>query len=250
MSSANTADTADAAKTATADATSPASTAGVDRRRVLRATGIGGIVAFAFWLLQPLLVFVVMNGDQETTPRYELYRASPYLGAYEAITFGAVGVGTIVMVIGAYALARLGSADALAARVAAVLGSVAGAGWLAAAGLSLGMFTSVGYFVTDEVPARADQAAVYSAIDLVLTGALVVYGLAMICWLAWMASGARRAGVVGWPLAVLAIVAAVAACSPLVVPFAPPIGALGALVFSLVFGIVCLVRARTAGRRV
>lgn len=226
------------------DTLSAPQTTTTDRRRVLVATGVGGIAAFVFWLLQPLLVFVFMNGDEESTPRYELYQASPFLGAYEAVTFGAVGIGTIVMSIGVFTLGGLTDHKVVARRLGVVLGSLAGAGWIAAAGLSLSMFTSVGYFVVEEVPGRAEQAAVYSTIDLVLTGALLVYGLSMIVWLVLLATAGRGAGVVGWPLAVLALIAALAGCASLLVPFAPPIGMLGALVFSLVFGIVCLVRAR------
>lgn len=222
-----------------------ASDSPVRSRRLRVSAGVGGIVAFVFWLLQPLLVFVFTGGD-DSGSRYDLYQASPYLGAYEAVTFGGVAAGLLTFTTAVSLLYPPDSRAGLPWRVQTTLGATAGVAWLAMAGIALSMFTSVGYWLFEEVPGEPEQAAVYSAMDLMTTASGLVYAFAMIGWLTILSTAGRRAGVIGWPTAILALLAAVAACAPLAAPFAPPFGMLAPLLFVLVFGIVLLATTRRA----
>ena len=210
-------------------------------KALLRAAGIGGIAAFLFWLLQPIAVFLIVGEAEGST--YEQYQARPYYGLYEAITFGGIAAGVLTFVVSVYHLVR-DAARPVLSTISLALGITAGMVWLFAAAMSAAPFTSVGYYLSEEVPGVADQEAVFLGFDLILTGLLLLYGLAMIGWLAALTSLGRRAGLMGRPLQVLALLSIVAVCAPLVMPFSAPWGLIGPLAFMLVAGIAFLVKAR------
>lgn len=211
------------------------------RKALLRAAGIGGIAAFLFWLLQPIAVFLIVGEAEGST--YEQHQARPYYGLYEAITFGGIAAGVLTFVVSVHHLVR-DAARPVLSTISLALGITAGMVWLFAAAMSAAPFTSVGHYLYEEVPEVADQEAVFLGFDLILTGLLLLYGLAMIGWLAALTSLGRRAGLMGRPLQVLALLSIVAVCAPLVMPFSAPWGLIGPLAFMLVAGIAFLVKAR------
>lgn len=213
------------------------------RRGLLRAAGIGGIVAFLFWLLQPIAVFLIIGEAEGST--YERHLAQPYLGLYEAVTFGGIAAGVLTFVVAVHHLMR----DAARSRpvlstINLALGVTAGAAWLCTAALAAAPFTSPGYFLYEEVPDVADQETFYTGVGFIITGMLLLYGLAMISWLASFAVLGPASGLVGRAFVALALLAIAAVCAPLVMPFSAPWGLLGPLVFMLVSGITFLLKAR------
>ena len=66
-------------------------------------------------------------------------------------------------------------------------------------------------------------------------------------WLIALAFAGRRRGVVGWPLSILALLAAGASIVQFLLPFAPPWGLIGGIGFAFVAGISFLVTV-TPGR--
>ncbi len=66
----------------------------------------------------------------------------------------------------------------------------------------------------------------------------------MIGWLVMLATAGRRAGVIGWPLAIVCVVAVAVIVGSSFVPFAPPWGWIAGIGALLVLGIAFLVKAR------
>lgn len=226
---------------------SPTATEPLSLRATYIAGGVGGIMAFVFWLLQPILVSVMSAGGDDLWGTHEYVLTYQWNGLYEAVTFSGVGVGVLAAVL---ATTQLVSARAPQAstwlRVGQVLGIIAGATWMLVAGLSLAPFTSVGFSVDELVPNASEQAAVYETMGLVITAMPMTFALSMAGWLLAFAFGARRRGIIGWPLAVLAIICAAMSASPVFLPFAPPWGAIGPLLYLLVLGVALLVKSRKA----
>lgn len=216
-------------------------------RRTYLAGGIGGIMAFAFWVLQPILVSAMTGDAEDLYGSHEYFLTFPWNGLYEAITFTGIGVGALVAVV---ATTRLVSArtpePSTWLQVGQVMGVIGSSAWLLVAGLSSAPWTSVGYYVNELVPDRPEQAAVYEAFSLVLTGCIVAFAIAMSGWLIAFGLGARRRGVVGWPLAVFALVCAAVTISPFFVPFSSPWGSIAPLLYLLVLGVALLVKSRKA----
>lgn len=81
---------------------------------------------------------------------------------------------------------------------------------------------------------------------LVITAMAMTFALSMAGWLLSFAFAARSRGIMGWPLAVLAIVCAAASATPLFLPFSPPWGTIGPLLYLLVLGVALLIKGRKA----
>jgi hypothetical protein len=230
--------------------TSLPSTAAPERaslRRTYVAGGIGGIMAFSFWLLQPIIVSVMAAGGDDLYGTHQYVLTYRWNGLYEAVAFSGVGVGVLASVLATSQLVSTRAPHASTwLRVGQVLGIVGGAAWIVVAGLSLAPFTSVGFFLNELVPNAPEQAVVYEVMGLVITAMAMTFALAMVGWLLSFAFGARSRGIIGWPLAVLAIVCAAVSASPLFLPFSPPWGAIGPLLYLLVLGVALLVKGRKA----
>lgn len=216
-----------------------------DRRRLYRAAGWGGIGAFAAWLVQPVLVSIVspLAGDYVT---HEYITQYPFSGVIGASVFTAIGVGLLFFVTSVHRLMSGVGPVSTSARVGQTLGLASGLGWFVMAGLTLAPYTSVGYFLSEGVPDVATQIAVYEALALVQTGVIMLYGVGYVGWLVMLATAGRRAGVVGWPGAIVALVGALPMVVTHLLPFQPPWGIIGGLAATLVLGIVFLVKARRA----
>ena len=114
------------------------------------------------------------------------------------------------------------------------------------AGVFLAQYTSVGFALGDAAPDRALQVGLYQLLAVVATGLLVVFAVCFAGWLITLAFAGRRRGVVGWPLSILALLAAGASIVQFLVPFAPPLGLIGGIGFAFVAGISFLITSRRA----
>ncbi|MBS1907064.1 MAG: hypothetical protein JST33_10975 [Actinobacteria bacterium] len=219
------------------------------RHRLLRTAGIGGIVAFGSWVLQPILVMLIV-GDKWASyhSQWEYFHDFRWNGLYEGITFSGIGVGMLVLVIATSLLVEQAGAPTVGSRLLSLFGVFAGAMWILTAGVTFAPFTSVGHFVKDLVPEVADQNAVFEAMGLVTTGLLMAFEVFSLGWIVLFAVVARRRGVIGRVLAVLAAVSAAGVFSGFLMPFAPPWASLGGLGFCLIAGIGLLGKARGARR--
>lgn len=216
-------------------------------RILYRTAGIGGIAAFAFWLLQPILVMLIVGDKWKNTSSWQYYQDFRWNGVYEGITFGGIGVGFLVLVAATSLLAERAGEPTVGSRLLIWFGMLAGSVWLLVAGATFALYTSVGYFVRDLVPAVPDQNAVYEAMSLAVTGLLMAFAVLSGAWMVLFAVVGRRRGVIGSVLAALALIAAAGICVALLMPFAPPWGAISGLGYALVLGIGLLVKSR-AGR--
>lgn len=216
-------------------------------RRLHVIAGLGGVAAFGFWVLQPILVFVVVGDRAELFGTWEYFQMFPWNGLYEGLVFGGIGLGLLTMMVAVSRLLDARARDASVLRgVGEALGVVAAVSWLVVAGLGFAPYTSVGYYLREFVPGVAEQKATYEALGLVSTGVLLVFALCMIGWLVALGTVGRRAGVIGWPLAIAAFVAAGATAAAFFVPFAPPWSTICGLVYALVLGVALLVKSRKA----
>ncbi|WP_426519574.1 hypothetical protein ACPPVQ_05865 [Diaminobutyricibacter sp. McL0618] len=231
----------------TADAAAPVGFSTlVTRRRLYRTAGIGGIAVLLFWVLQPIIVFVII-GDRVSQPTWQYFHDYRFNGIYEAITFCGVGFGILTFVLALDRLVHLGSREvSVWWRLGTVCGLVAGTTWLLTAGITLVPFTSVGDGVNRVVPALADQNVVFEAWAVMVTGMLMAYALTSAAWLTIFGVIGRRRGVIGWPSACLAFAGAALTVLPVLIPFSPPIGGMTGLACLFVLGIVFFVKSRKA----
>jgi ABC-type cobalt transport system substrate-binding protein len=213
--------------------------------RLYRAAGLGGVIAVAAWIAQPIVVGI-LAATETGYPSIETLQSRPYSGAIEAVIFSTIAIGFLVLVTALGRLATAAGATGLMPRVGTILGTVAGLSFLVAAGLSLGQYTSVGAGLAEVAPDTELQIALLDTIAVVMTGFVSVFALAGAAWLVVVATSFRAAGVVGWPLAIVAFVAAALVVGSLALPFAPPWGSLGPLLFALVGGIGLLIRSARA----
>ncbi|MGB4778810.1 hypothetical protein [Microbacterium sp.] len=220
----------------------------VSPRRLYRAAGWGGIGAFVAWAGQPVVVAVSAASDAPDNPDYAAWVGDrAFLGGIEAAIFTGVGVGLLFLVLGTWALIRrAGGGESVASRVGLAMGVVGAAAWLLTAGAAYAPFTSVGTGIPEVAPDPALQVALIQALNLVLTNSLITYAVGMGGWLVLMATAGRRAGVIGLPMTMVALLCLAAVIFTFAVPFQPPWGMIGALLFALILGIALLVKSRKA----
>ena len=216
------------------------------RRRLYRTAGLGGVGAAVAWMAQPVLVALVA-GDAGDRPDFAYIESHPFSGVIEGAIFSAIGVGLLFLVL---AVGRLAAASGVPTSTSAIVGQtlgIAGAlAWLVVAGVFLAQYTSVGFALGDAAPDRALQVGLYQLLAVVATGLLVVYAVCFAGWLIALAFAGRRRGVVGWPLSILALLAAGASIVQFLVPFAPPLGLIAGIGFAFVAGISFLITSRRA----
>ncbi|CAN5333854.1 hypothetical protein BH10ACT7_BH10ACT7_01300 [soil metagenome] len=223
-------------------------TSSPDLRRLYSTAGWGGIAAFVAWMAQPIVVGLLAATEGDMAQTFDTISSRPYLASLELLIFIGIGVGILFLVTAVGRIVRARSAaPSTAARVGHVFGLAAGVSWIFAAGNSFAPYTSVGSGIPDTAPDPALQSALYQLNAVIFTGFGIAYAIGMAGWLITLATAGRRAGVVGWPTAILAVACSVASASVLVVPFSPPWGIIGGLAFCLVGGIVFLVKSRRVG---
>lgn len=219
---------------------------GADRRRLYVTAGLGGLGAALAWGAQPILVAIV-SSDAGEHADFAYIASHPFNGVIEATVFAAIGVGLLYLVT---AIGRLGVASGVptstSALVGHTLGVAASLAWFGVAGVFLAQYTSVGFGLGDAAPDRALQVGLYQLLGVIVTGLLVVFGVGFAGWLITLAVAGRRRGVVGWPLSILALLAAAASIGQFLVPFAPPWGLVAGIGFAFVAGVAFLVAARRA----
>ncbi|MEV1129015.1 hypothetical protein [Agromyces sp. NPDC049794] len=220
-------------------------------RRLYRAAGLGGILAFASWLGQPVVVAVLSAAEGDEVPTIELLRSRPYSGVIEAVIFLGMAVGLLAFVQASASLVRnrTGPEPSVWAGIGAAFGWVGAASWILVATASLSPFTSIGLGVAEALPDQAGQTAVLEANALLITAFVIAGALGLAGHALFLATAGRRAGILGWPLAVTAFAAVAALALPFLMPFTPPWGLIGVLLFVLVAGIVFLFRSRRGATR-
>ena len=237
---------------APASAGRPGSTGTPDdalRRRLYRIAGFGGIGAALAWAAQPVVVALAAGGAGGAGGGVDFayIESHPFNGVIEGTIFSAVGVGLLFLVT---AVGRLATASGVPVSTSALVGHTLGiAGslaWFGVAGVFLAQYTSVGFAIGDAAPDPALQAGLYQLLGVIATGLLVVFAVCFAGWLITLAVAGRRRGVVGWPLSILALLAAAASIAQFLLPFAPPWGLIGSIGFAFAAGVAFLVAARRA----
>ena len=218
-------------------------------RRVYRAAGLGGILAFVAWLGQPVVVAVLSAAEGDGFPTIAMLRERPYSGAVEAVIFLGMAAGTIAFVQASTSLVRRRTGDdpSTWAGIGIAFGWIGAGSWVLVAMASLAPFTSVGLGISEALPDPASQVAVLEANALLvmtfaLAGAVGLAGYAL-----FLATAGRRAGILGWPLALTGFAAAVACAVPFMLPFSVPWGLFAVPLYVLITGVAFLVRSRHAG---
>ena len=131
-------------------------------------------------------------------------------------------------------------------RLRHLLGVLSGIAWFFVAGLSLALYTSIGFHLGEAAPQQELQQGLYQLHAVVLGGLIGPYMLGVIGWLVMLSTAGRRTGVIGWPLAIVCIIAVGVMVATAFVPFAPPWGSLAGIGAALLLGVAFLVKARRA----
>jgi hypothetical protein len=234
---------------APASAERPGSTGppdGAVRRRLYRIAGVGGVGAALAWAAQPVVVALAAGGAGGGAD-FAYIESHPFNGVIEGAIFSAIGVGLLFLVT---AVGRLAASSDMpvstSALVGHTLGIAASVAWFVVAGVFLSQYTSVGFGIGGAAPDPALQVGLYQLLAVIATGLLVVFAVCFAGWLITLAVAGRRHGVVGWPLSILALLAAAASIVQFLIPFAPPWGLIGGIGFAFVAGVTFLVAARRA----
>ncbi|GAB4065746.1 hypothetical protein GCM10028777_16320 [Angustibacter speluncae] len=206
-----------------------------------RVAGLAGVGAFAAWLLQPLIVFVLTGGEDRLD--YAALEAMPWAGAYEVATFTLMGAGLLVLVLTVADLAAAGGrAPGTLERVGHLLGLTGAFGWLLQAAFAHAPFTTGSSdLATMDLADQASALAIYGVVQI---GALGLSTLGSGGWLLVLGARGVRHGVLGRPSAAFALVCGVLAIVPFAVPFGPPMGVLAVFLAALVLGTTFLVASR------
>lgn len=210
--------------------------------RISRTAGLGGVLAFAAWLLQPLLVFALI-GDEERLSWASL-EATGWSAPYEVVTFVLVAVGLFLLVHG---IDRQCRADERASPLATgghLAGYASVLAWLSVAAGQGAPFTTASSDL--EAMSAADQGAALAIYGVVQMSALLLAVLCGAGWLTMVGTHARARGVVGRPTAYAALAAALVAVAPFMVPFSAPWGTLAVFVMALWLGVHQLLASRGA----
>lgn len=198
-----------------------------------RTAGIGGVLTFTVWLLQPLAVFWLL-GDEELLTWASLERVR-WIAPYETVTFSLIALGMFLLVHGIDR--QLGGREDESAWSAAgrMAGYTSVLGWLLLVVTGSALFSSASSDL--EAMAVADQTSALAIHGVVSMAALHLAVLGAAGWLVLVGTRARSRGVVGRPTATVALVAAALALAPFAVPFSPPWGTLVVLAMCLWLGV-------------
>lgn len=227
-----------------APAVAPATTPAVAPNRTARYAGLGGLLAFTAWLLQPLLVLVLSGGEDRLT--YASLEAIRWSAPYEVATFGLVALGLFLLVHGVREQCLAHGEPGPLAVAGHLLGYAGAFAWLVVAAGLAAPFTSASSDL--ETLPVADQTAALAIYGVVQMGTLVLAPLCLAGWAAMVGTHARRRGVVGRATAGVALLAGAAMLAPFAMPFAPPWGTLAIFVLALWLGVQQLGTARTGSR--
>jgi len=233
-------------ETASAQTTaSPTVTPGGSPGPLYRTAGLAALVAAFSYLVQPIVVFVVQppTSGAGGYPTADDLMALRSLAPLELAVFTAIGVSTIVLSVAVFRLrTALGSPSTIPSILAAILGVIAGLGWIGAAA---GTMSAYGLYATNIAEITGDseiqQAVIQSA--LLGTGMLSVPVIAMTGWFALLGTSGRRAGIVGWPLAVVCFAAVVVIGAPALILLLP-FGVLALIPVFAVLGVAFLAKSR------
>lgn len=211
------------------------------RRSMYRFAGWGAIVAAACYLAQPFIVLLASQQEEEWLSPADI-ESSVWQGPLGAAVFVGVGLGTLAAVVGLDRLIAPRVSDP-GWRVTHLLGVVTAIGWLLMGGLSVGQYSTVARAMGD---IGADLPTVQVGLQsgmVVITGVLAMAATAFAGWLVGLVRWGRRAGVIGRPAAVVALVAAAACLVPQLL-WSQPFGMLAAIPALLVLGVALVRRAR------
>lgn len=216
-----------------------------ESKRLYRIAGLGGVGAFLAWLGQPIFVLLIAGSQAEAGGDWSVIESARYGGALEMVIFSAVGVGLLFLVLATWRIVGLRSTSiSVAAAVGHAMGVVAAVSWLLVAAEAFRMYTSVGASIPEVADDSRLQASIIHGTALDVTGALLLFVVGYTGWVIMVATAGRRAGVVGTPLAVVLVLAAVGWVPALAVPFSVPWPMFSCVLTMLILGIVFLVRSR------
>ena len=232
---------------AEAGAAAAAASVPAGRRRLYRIAGLGGVGVFVAWAAQPVIVSIMSPRAPENGRDFAYIESTPFLGVMEAIVFSGIGVAMLFMVTAVGQLTASAGPPSTAARVGHLLGVLSGIAWFFVAGsVARAVHLRSGSPSARRRRSRNSSRGSIQLHAVVLTGLIGPYMLGMIGWLVMLATAGRRAGVIGWPLTIVCILAVGVMVAASFVPFAPPWGWVAGIGAALVLGIAFLVKARRA----
>lgn len=217
--------------------------------RTYRLAGWGALLAAVSYILQPVIVFTfyppVASEDVASTYSDVADLAGrTWSGSLEAAVFAGVAFGLLLVTTAVGRLLRAGRPSAgLWIQITTAFGWFSAAGWLLMAGLSIANYSSVTLFLPETGADQTVQRAVIQGTYIAITGGLAFASLAFLGWLVGFSILGRRSGVVGWPLTVVALLAAAVLVLSLFA-WTSPIGMLALIPFLLVFGVAFLLTSR------
>ena len=214
-------------------------------KHLYRVAGLGGVGAFAAWLGQPILVFLIFGSRGDAGSDWSEIESSRYNGAIEVVIFSMIGVGLLFMVLATWRILEHRNPGAsVAAGVGYVMGLVAAVSWFLVAAEAFRMFTSIGAAIPEVTDDSKLQASIIHGTYLDITGALLLFAIGYTGWVVMVATAGRRAGIVGMPLALVLGLSVLAWVPALAVPFSAPWPLIGFILAMLILGISFLVRSR------
>lgn len=225
--------------------TTPADDRSDTARRLYRVAGLGGVGAVLAWVCQPILVSVMAASDAPDAPAWSDIEAMRWNGSIEILVFGAMGLGMLFFVLGTWSLIRLRGGEASVAQQVGLTGGVLGAiAWFLVAAESLRLYTSIGAGLPELTDDPELQRVALGGTYLDITGAIILFAVGFTLWSVLLATTARRAGVIGTPLAVVVALSLAGPVAGLALPFGSPWWLMGYVLSLLVIGCTFLVRSR------
>lgn len=226
--------------------TTPTDDDGADAaRRLHRIAGLGGVGAVLAWVCQPILVGVMAASDVPDAPAWSDVEAMRWNGSIEVLVFSGMGLGMLFFVLGTWGLIRLSAGEASVAQQVGLAGGVLGAcAWFVVAAESFRLYTSIGAGLPELTDDAELQRLALDGTYLDITGAIILFAVGFTLWSVLLATTARRAGVIGTPLAVVVGLSLLGPVTGLALPFGSPWWLVGYVLSLLVIGCTFLVRSR------
>jgi hypothetical protein len=214
---------------------------------LFRLAGVGGLLAFVTWLLQPIMMLFLIEYD-EKNPAGSYHSAAEWAnatweGPYGLVAFAGVGIGIMLLTVGLTRAAELKGAGAVGTTVARYLGLLATTAYVLLGGFGVG-WAVFGKNVADVTGNLEMQRLMSVVMDPISAGLLATAGVGLAGFFLWLGTAGRRLGLIGVPLAVLGARYVVAFVAPVAVNSQPMIAATLQPLLCLVLGIGCLLKSR------
>lgn len=194
-------------------------------RTEARGAALGAALGAIGYILLPTFrtaVMAIMGEEDVDYPRPADIRGEDWWGVSGAVIFTMIGIGVLLM---ATSLRRGHTAGA---RLGTALGVAGGAGFLLAGAGARTMYSFIAANLTGTGADAGAQVAALWAVNIVSGAFLVFAGCATAGWLLWLGIAGVRAGLLGRPAAIVALVGGILI----------PIGEVGVVILGVQFAFV------------